>query len=116
VQLIIKYDNKAVFKFASLQSEFGQSMLAQFEKSTGFAPNSILLIVDEKIYIESTAALKIASKLRFPFPLLSIFMLLPARLRDFVYTFIARNRYAWFGKKESCMVPTPDLRSRFIQD
>ena len=66
------------------------------------------------MYTRSTAALRIARRLRFPWPLLYAFILVPRPLRDMIYDFIARNRYQWFGKRDTCMMPSPELRARFL--
>lgn len=112
VLFIIKRDPQAKFRFASLQSDFGRQQLLKFNRSATL--ESVLLIEADKLYDKSTAALKIASKLSGLWPLLSIFRVVPKSWRDGVYTWIARNRYQWFGKREACMIPTPELKSRFI--
>lgn len=112
VLFIIKRDPQAKFRFASLQSDFGQQQLHKFNRSVTL--ESVLLIEADKLYDKSTAALKIASKLCGLWPLLSIFRVVPKSWRDGIYTWIARNRYRWFGKRESCMIPTPEFKSRFI--
>ena len=67
-----------------------------------------------RAYTRSTAALRIARRLRFPWPLLYAFIIVPRPLRDLIYDFIARHRYRWFGKRDACMMPTPELRARFL--
>lgn len=114
VQYIIKRDRKHIFMFAPLQSVIGQQLIANYNIDTS-KTDSILLYVPEKgIHYRSAAALKISSKLTYPTRLLTIFWIFPTFLRDLVYSFIARNRYKWFGKRESCMVPTPELKDKFI--
>jgi predicted DCC family thiol-disulfide oxidoreductase YuxK len=113
VVFIIKRDKKNVFKFAALQSEIGQELTSKFNIDTSQV-DSIILIDGEKHYEKSTAALRIARELSGGYPLLYGFMVLPGFLRNAVYDYIARNRYKWFGKKESCMIPTPELKSRFL--
>ena len=77
--------------------------------------DSIILYSNEHgISYKSTAALKIASKLGFPRNLLSVFLIIPGIIRNWVYDYIAKNRYKWYGKKEECMIPTPDLKSKFL--
>lgn len=112
VLFIIKRDPQANFRFASLQSDFGQQQLLKFNRQATL--ESVLLIESGKLYDKSSAALKIASKLSGLWPLLSLFRIVPKSWRDGVYTWIARNRYRWFGKREACMIPTPELKSRFI--
>jgi len=114
VQFVIKYDSTKNFKFAALQSKAGKSLLSEFYPDTDKLPDSVVLIEDQKIYYKSEAALKILAKLKPPFKYLAYFKYFPLWLRDPVYDFVAGNRYAWFGKKDSCMVPEPDLQSRFL--
>ena len=113
VQFIIKRDSKRIFKFASLQSEFGQQQLKRLGISTD-SFQSIILIKDESILQQSDAALEIAKHLSGLWPMFFGFKVLPRFIRDAVYDWIAKNRYSWFGKKESCWLPSPDLKSRFI--
>ncbi|HZW38859.1 MAG TPA: thiol-disulfide oxidoreductase DCC family protein [Ignavibacteriaceae bacterium] len=114
VQFIIKRDPVGIFYFASLQSDVGVRLSENFgaliEKT-----DSIILIKGDKCYIESDAALKIASKLKGGWKLLYIFIIIPKPLRDAVYRYVARNRYKWFGKKDACMIPSPDLKKRFME-
>lgn len=115
VHFIIDRDPAQRFRFAALQSEAAAGLL----RSRGVAPpqgdpDSIVLVEGERVYQRSTAALRIARRLRFPWPLLYAFVAVPRPLRDLVYRFIARNRYRWFGRSEECRVPTPELRSRFL--
>ena len=78
--------------------------------------SSFLLIENNKAYSQSTAALKVAKNLSGPVKLAVVFNIVPAGICNIVYNFVARNRYQWFGKKESCMVPTQDLKARFLTD
>lgn len=113
VQFVIKHDKDGLFKFAALQTEAGQNLLKKyFLSSTDL--NSLVLIENGKAYTQSTAALRVAKKLNGAVKILSGFMIVPAFIRDAVYNTIARNRYRWFGKKDSCMIPTPELNSRFL--
>lgn len=112
VQFIIKRDRSKKFKFASLQSEFAQKELVK----RGFNPQPLLTIVllsGQSIYTKSDAALKIARHLNKGWPLLYIFIIIPRFLRNVIYDFISLNRYKWFGKRNQCMIPSPDLESRF---
>lgn len=113
VQFVIKHDPQHYFRFASLQSEFGQEFLQQNGISADTF-DSFILWEDGKYYTESTAALRVARKLNGPWPGFYAFILLPAFIRNSVYRLIARNRYRWFGKKEACWVPTAALNSLFI--
>ena len=113
VQFVIKHDTENKFMFAALQSPPAQALLLQYNlPQEGF--NSFVLIKDEKVYLKSTAALNVAKNLNGPVKLLYGFIIVPAFIRNAVYNFIAKNRYKWFGKKESCMIPTPALQSRFL--
>lgn len=113
VQFVIKHDPQHYFRFASLQSELGQQFLQQNGLSASTF-DSFILWEKGNYYTGSTAALRVAGKLSGPWRILSAFIVLPAFLRDGVYRIIARNRYRWFGRKESCWVPTAELNSLFI--
>lgn len=114
VKFVIKHDQKEKFKFASLQSEFGINFLKERNLSINHWNSIILYEPNKAYYIKSTAALKIALQMGFPYNLLYIFIILPTCLRNIVYDYIAKNRYKWFGKKDQCMIPTPELKKRFI--
>ncbi len=113
VTYIIKRDKKNVFKFAALQSEIGQQLISKFNIDTSKV-DSIILIDGEKHYTKSSAALHIAKQLSGAYPLLFGFMVVPKFIRNSIYDYIAKNRYKWFGKKESCMIPTAELKSKFL--
>lgn len=113
VDFIIKHDKKKRFRFASLQSERGQAIL----KANQFNPNdydSFILETQGKVYIKSTAALKVVAQLGFPFSLMMIFRIIPPFIRNAVYSWIAKNRYKWFGQKETCRLPSPEERALFL--
>ncbi|HBR55402.1 MAG TPA: thiol-disulfide oxidoreductase [Flavobacteriaceae bacterium] len=113
VTFVIKRDTKDVFRFTALQEEPGQTLI----KKHGIDPaetDSIILVSGDKAYTKSTAALKIACHLGGGYPLLYAFMIVPKFIRNWVYDYVAKNRYRWYGKKESCMIPTPELRSKFL--
>ena len=101
VLFVIDRDPRAHFAFAALQGE---------EAELG----SVLLVEGGRVYARSTAALRIARRLRGAWPLLSVLVVVPRPIRDAVYDWIARNRYRWFGRQEACRIPTPELRSRFV--
>tara|TARA_R110002049_G_scaffold308819_1_gene514236 strand:- start:38928 stop:39344 length:417 start_codon:yes stop_codon:yes gene_type:complete len=114
VQYIIKHDKKDVFMFTALQSKTGQKIIKEFNIDTT-KTDSILLYAPEKgIEYKSTAALKIALYLGFPRNLMGVFFIIPTFIRNWVYDYIAKNRYKWYGKKEACMIPTPELKSMFL--
>lgn len=113
VQFIIKHDPDKIFLFASLQSEAGQNLLKQYHlPADNF--NSFILVQDDKVYNKSTGALKVARQIKGAWSWLYIFMIIPKFIRDGVYNWIAQNRYKWFGKKDACMLPTPELKARFL--
>jgi predicted DCC family thiol-disulfide oxidoreductase YuxK len=113
VQFIIERDPDARFRFASLQSEEGQAVLSRFENRPSDL-SSVVLIQDDQLYARSEAALRVARQLGGGWSLLYAFIVVPRPIRDAVYDWIARNRYRWFGKKDACMIPSPDLQSRFL--
>ena len=115
VKFIIRWDRHRRFHFASLQSEVGRRIVEQFGGNPADI-ETILLLEDGRLYDRSSAALRIARRLGFPLPLFSALLVVPAPLRDLVYRWIARNRYRWFGRTDACMVPTDELRSRFLTD
>lgn len=114
VQFIIRRDPKGKFRFASLQSDAGQALLQQFHLPTEHF-NSIVVIDNNRLYMRSSALLRITRRLRGLWPVLYAAALIPPFLRDPVYNWIARNRYRWFGREEACMLPTPELNERFMQ-
>ena len=113
VLFIIKRDAQAKFKFASLQSDYGAAQMKRFNIQA-HALNSVLLIKNDRLFQKSNAALEIASMLDGLWPALYAFKIVPLFIRDFIYDWIAKNRYHWFGKNEACMIPTPAMKARFI--
>ncbi len=113
VRFIILRDQKQLFTFARLQSSYGHHLL-RMHGLTERTIDSIVLIQDTAVFIKSDAVLAISRYMPFPYPLLGMFRFMPLKLRDYIYDFVARNRYRWFGKKVSCMVPTADIKSRFM--
>ena len=113
VNFIIKHDKKNQFLFASFQSDAAKEILLQFNLKN-LNEKSVILIETGKVYDKSTAALKIAKQLKGVFKLLYGFIFVPKFLRDWVYSFLANHRYNWFGKRESCMVPSPELKNKFL--
>ena len=113
VQFILKRDQEKKFMFASLQSIYGQSLLKQFHlPATTF--NSFILYQDGGIYTRSTAALKMFQQLK-GWKWVRIFWIVPKFIRDGVYNLVAKNRYKWFGEKNECWLPTPELKARFLE-
>lgn len=113
VVFILQWERRPVFKFASIQSDAGKQLLAWCGLPAGYS-EAVILIDKGIIYSGSTAALKIGQSLKFPWPVLSYAgFLVPRFIRDWIYNQIAIHRYRWFGKREVCIVPTQELRSRF---
>ncbi len=114
IQRIIKNDKKDIFRFASLQSDLGKKLVAE----RGMDPEEIdsIILIDPGVayYKKSTAALEISRELSGGYSLLKNFLFLPEVIRDGVYDIIATNRYKWFGKKDQCMIPTPELKAKFL--
>jgi len=113
VQFVLKRDLEGRFRFASLQSEAGRSLMLEHGLDPD-ALSSVVLVEDGRAYQESSAALRIARHLPGAWKLLRVFAVVPRPLRDAVYRLIARHRYRWFGKTEACWLPTPELRARFL--
>ncbi len=112
VQFIIRRDPRSKFLFAALQSDFGTAQLHHFGMAPGML-NSIILIQNGKAHQKSSAALEIARSLSGLWPVMYIFKLVPRVIRDWVYDRIAKNRYKLFGRRDECMIPTLELKSRF---
>jgi predicted DCC family thiol-disulfide oxidoreductase YuxK len=113
VQFILRRDKAGKFLFASLQSPVGQQYLQKFGLPADEL-HSFILIENGKAYSRSSAALRVLRQLGGGWKLFYAFRILPAFIRDGVYNLIARHRYRWFGKRESCWLPTPELKSRFL--
>ena len=111
VQFVIPRDHNNKFKYASLQSNYGQEVIKKYSLHN---IDSIIYKREGKIKVKSTAALWIARDLGLPLSFLFIFIVVPSFIRNFVYDIIAKNRYKWFGEKDSCWMPTPDLLNKFI--
>lgn len=112
VQFIINHDPNELFYFASLKSKVGKELLVKYQLPADI--NSIVLIEKEKAYVKSTAALRICRHLRGAWKFLFVFKFIPHSVRDFAYDLIAKNRYKWFGEKDSCKLPPPRIRKRFL--
>ena len=114
VQFVIKRDPNKHFYFCPIQSDKGQQLMKQYGiEDSGL--NSMLLLEDNRVYNRSTAALRIARKLKMPWPLLSVFLAIPAPIRDGIYDFIGKHRYQWFGKYDQCHIPDDATRQRFME-
>lgn len=113
VQFIIKRDPQCKFKFASLQSESGQSLLRKLKLPTDDF-NSFVVIKGDKYWLKSTARLHVLIALGGLWTLVYVLFIFPKLLRDFVYKMVAKTRYKIFGKRDHCMMPTPEIKQRFI--
>ena len=114
VLYVIKHDKANRFMFAPLQSEVGRQIIQKFNVDPT-KTDSILLYSEEKgLTVKSTAALHIAKHLSFPRSLMTVFFIVPTFIRNWVYDFVAKNRYKWYGKKDACMIPTPELKAKFL--
>ena len=110
---VIKKDKSDLFRFTTLQGAVGQVIVTEHGIDTA-KTDSIILIDNKKAFTKSTAALRIAKDLSGAYPLLYGFIIIPKPIRDWVYDYIAKNRYKWYGKKDSCMIPTPELKKKFL--
>lgn len=113
INFVIDKDPKGVFNYASLQSKEGEKLLIKFGLDTKDY-DSFVLVDGEQFYTKSSAALRVAKQLGGLWPILYGFMIVPKFIRDGVYSLVAKNRYKWFGQKDECMIPSPEVRERFI--
>jgi predicted DCC family thiol-disulfide oxidoreductase YuxK len=113
VNWVIERDRAGYFKFAALQSEIGQELSAKHGIDRN-ETDSVILVEDEKVYTYSTAALRIARKLSGIWSWTYAFIVIPKAIRDLFYKLFARYRYRLFGKQDACMIPTPEIRARFL--
>ena len=112
VKFLLKYNSKKDLVFSPLQSDRAKEILdSQGKKDLG---DSIIYLKNGRLLSESTAALHLAGELVFPINILKVFLIVPAFIRNGVYRWIARNRYSWFGKYDSCMIPEPEVSHRFL--
>ena len=111
---VIKHDKKNVFLFTALQSEIGEQILKKLKIDTATIDSIVLYIPENTYYLKSSAALRIMNEFSGLWKLTQIFRILPAAFNNLFYDWIAKNRYKWFGKKESCMIPTPELKAKFL--
>ena len=114
VQSVIRHDQRDLFRLAALQSETGQQLMNERHIDIAKLDSIILIVPGVAYYTESEAALKIAVGFGGAWKALLVFQWIPAALRDPLYRWVARNRYKWFGKREKCMVPTPDILKKFL--
>jgi predicted DCC family thiol-disulfide oxidoreductase YuxK len=115
VNFIIPRDQKNRFQFSSLQSAKAQSILHDHHYYFIDDISTVILLEDGKLFTQSTAVLKIARKMSGLWPLFYAFIIIPKPIRDFFYKRIANNRYRLFGKRDSCRMPSPELKSKFLE-
>ena len=115
VDFIVRRDREGLFKFASLQSEVGKRLVSEHSLAEGDL-GTMVYIERGRVFLRSTAALRIARSLPGAWPLLFGLIAVPRPVRDAVYRWTARNRYRWFGKRETCRIPSPEERERFLED
>ena len=114
VQFIIRHDRAPIFYFAALQSEIGREIC----QSQGLDPADVqtfVLISRGRMLVRSDAAIEVVSRLGGAWKFVAVFRLIPRVARDWIYSTIARNRYRWFGRTNACMIPTPDVKARFLR-
>ena len=114
VRFVVRRDPAARFRFAALQSPAAAALLREAGVASPL-PDSVILVEDGRVYLRSGAALRIARGLRFPWPLAYAAIVVPRFIRDRVYDAVAARRYRWFGRRDVCMVPTPELQKRFLK-
>ena len=113
VQFVLKRDRDGFFHFASLQSDVGKALLEKHGLSTDTL-DTVVMIENNKAYTRSDVGIKMTPHLGSLWPLLYGLIIIPKPIRDWVYDLIAKNRYRWFGKKETCMIPAPEWKERFL--
>lgn len=111
---VINNDKKNIFLFTAIQSESGQKIINHLGIDTSKVDSIILFEPENAYYIKSEAALKIMKEFSGFWKLMQIFSILPNSFNNIFYDFVARNRYKWYGKKDSCMIPTPELKAKFL--
>lgn len=114
IQYIIKKDKHNTFLFAALQSEIGKKLLKERHINTEEVDSIILIDPGVAYYFKSDAAIEITKEFGGLWKIFPVFKALPASFRNIVYDFIAKNRYKWYGKKQECMIPTPELKAKFL--
>jgi len=113
VQLIIKLDKKETFKFLPIQSEKATTIFKELNIDL-INLDTVILLKDNKVYLQSDAALEIIYTLKYPWKIFYFSRFIPKFVCDRIYKIIANKRYSWFGKRETCMIPTEDIKSRFL--
>lgn len=112
VDFLLKYDRKKQFRFASIQSKAAKLLFRKFQIPA--ETDSVILIKSNQVYFESDAAIEIAGMLSFPWKMVVVFRIIPKKMRDNIYQWIAKNRYRWFGKRDICRIPATLEKESFI--
>ena len=111
---VIKHDKKDIFRFVALQSDLGQRIVKHIGINSNHLESVVLYEPGISYYYKSSAVLEIAKGLSGIFTWATLFQILPTVLRDYVYDYVAKNRYKWYGMKEACLVPTPEVLAKFL--
>jgi predicted DCC family thiol-disulfide oxidoreductase YuxK len=114
VQFVIKNDRSDQFRFVALQSDLGQKIIAHIGINLKNIDSVVLYEPGVAYYYKSNAALQVAKNLGGLFHLGTVFRIIPTTLRNALYDYVAKNRYSWYGKKQNCMIPTEELKSKFL--
>jgi predicted DCC family thiol-disulfide oxidoreductase YuxK len=114
VRWLIAHDKRRVLRFAALESAAAARLLAAVGAS-GDGLDSVVLLAGERVWTRSAAAIEVLCRLGFPWSLAAVARILPRPIRDALYDVVARHRYAWFGREEQCLLPTPELKARFLE-
>lgn len=115
VQMIIKHDTKDIFRFVALQSDLGQKIIQHLGINIQKIDSIILYQPGFAYYFKSEAALEIAKNLGGIFYFFTLFSILPTSFNNYIYDYIAKNRYKWYGKKEACLIPTKEIQAKFLE-
>jgi predicted DCC family thiol-disulfide oxidoreductase YuxK len=116
VQYVIKHDKKDIFRFVAIQSDLGQKLLNHIGINSKNIDSVVLYEPGVAYYYKSSAAIIIANNLSGLFTLATLFKLIPTKIRNLVYDYVAKNRYKWYGKKEQCLLPTEPLKGKFLSE
>ena len=114
VQFVIKHDKKDIFRFVAIQSDLGQEIIKHIGIDITKTESAILYEPGIAYYYKAEAAIRIANELGGVYSLLNLFSVFPKGLLNSIYDYVAKNRYKWYGKKEACLIPTPELKAKFL--
>lgn len=114
VQFIIKRDTKDIFRFAAIESKIGLQIIEQLKIDTQKTDSIILYVPNVSFYIKSEAVFIIAEELGGIYKIGAFFKWIPNTISNLFYDLVAKNRYRWFGKKDACMLPSPEIQNKFL--